>query len=138
MRKLLLLISAVFLFAFDWAGKVNWAMSYEMAKSVAQKEHKLVMVDLALTNCPPCRYLATKVYTNSEVAKYINKNFVPMFYLVDQDSVPVEVESYFTGSTPTLLFIKPSGELCYRHIGALPPKAFKNMLEQVKSHCKVQ
>ncbi len=137
MKKLLFLVSAVFLFAFDWSGKVNWGMSYDMAKNVAKKEHKLVMVDVALTHCPPCRYLASKVYTNSDVANYINKNFVPLMYLADEDKIPLDVANYFTGSTPTLLFIKPNGELCYRHIGALPPKAFKNMLEQVKANCKV-
>ena len=137
MKKLIFLISAVFLFAIDWSGKVNWSMGYGVAKNVATKEKKLIMVDIALTRCPPCRYLATRVYTNDEVANYINKNFVPVFYLADQDKIPADVEAYFTGSTPTLLFIKPNGELCYRHIGALPPRAFKNMLEQIKSKCKV-
>ena len=138
MKKLVFLFMVVYIFAFDWAGKVNWALSYDMAKNIAKKEHKLLMVDIALTHCPPCRYLATRVYTNDEVANYINKNFIPLFYLADQDKIPIEPASYFTGSTPTLLFIKPNGELCYRHIGALPPQAFKKMLEQVKSHCKVK
>ena len=137
MKKLIFLVSAVFVFAFDWAGKVNWAMSYDMAKNLAAKEHKLIMVDIGLTHCPPCRYLAKNVYSNISVASYINKNFIPLFYLADQDKIPMEPASYFTGSTPTLLFIKPNGELCYRHIGAYPPRAFKHMLEQVKSKCKV-
>ena len=137
MKKLIFLVSAVFVFAFDWVGKVNWAMSYDMAKNLAAKEHKLIMVDIGLTHCPPCRYLAKNVYSNISVASYINKNFIPLFYLADQDKIPMEPASYFTGSTPTLLFIKPNGELCYRHIGALPPRVFKNMLEQIKSKCKV-
>ncbi|WP_456470242.1 thioredoxin family protein [Caminibacter sp.] len=137
MKKVLLLLVGIFLFAFEWSGKVNWAMSYDLAKSIAAKENKLVMVDIALTNCPPCRYLATKVYTDDKVANYINSNFVPVFYLADQDNIPAEVRNYFTGSTPTILFIKPNGELVYSFIGARPPSAFLKILQDVNSKYKV-
>jgi len=137
MRKLVVFIAlALSIFAFEWSGKVNWAMSYDLAKQVAQKEHKLIMVDIALTNCPPCRYLAQHVYTDDNVANYINQNFVPVFYLADQDRLPSEVEAYFTGSTPTILFIKPNGELFYRMIGARPPKMFLEILQDVNNRYK--
>jgi uncharacterized protein YyaL (SSP411 family) len=136
MRKLLFLLVGVFLFAVDWSGKVNWAMSYELAKNLAQKEHKLIMVDVALSHCPPCKYLATHVYTNDKVANYINKNFIPVFYLADKDNIPVEVQNYFTGSTPTILFIKPNGELFYSFIGARPPQTFLKILEEVNQKYK--
>jgi len=136
MKKLILLFSAVFLFAIDWSGKVNWAMGFNAAKVVAAKEHKLIMVDIALTNCPPCKYLATKVYTNDKVANYMNKNFVPVFYLADQDNLPLLIQNYFTGSTPTILFIKPNGELYYRMIGARPPQMFLKILQDVNSRYK--
>jgi len=136
MKKLVFLLFSALLFAIDWSGKVNWAMSYDMAKQLAKKENKLVMVDIALTNCPPCKYLATKVYTNDEVADYINKNFIPLFYLADQDHLPNEVANYFTGSTPTILFIKPNGELYYRMIGARPPQTFLKILKDVNENYK--
>jgi len=137
MRKILLFVTfIVTIFAFEWSGKVNWAMSYELAKNLAQKEHKLIMVDVALSHCPPCRYLATHVYTNDEVANYINKNFVPLFYLADKDNIPPIIQNYFTGSTPTILFIKPNGELFYSFIGARPPKIFLQILEDVNEKYK--
>ncbi|WP_024787001.1 MULTISPECIES: thioredoxin family protein [unclassified Lebetimonas] len=136
MKKWLFLMVAVFAFAFEWSGKVNWAMGFNAAKNVASQEHKLIMVDVSLTNCPPCRYLATKVYTDDKVAGFINKNFVPVFYLADQDNLPLMVQNYFTGSTPTILFIKPNGELYYRMIGARPPKIFLKILQDVNQKYK--
>ena len=134
MKKfLLLMVSVVFMFAFEWSGKVNWAISYNAAKNIAAKEHKLVMVDIALTNCPPCRYLASQVYTNDKVANYINKHFVPVFFLADKDSIPLEVQNYFTGSTPTIMFIKPNGELFTYFIGAKRPNDFLATLKEVES-----
>ena len=134
MKKIVFLIlSAVFIFAFEWSGKVNWSISYQAAKNIAKKEHKLVMVDIALTNCPPCRYLASRVYTNDKVASYINKNFVPVFYLADKDSIPLEIQNYFQGSTPTIMFIKPDGQLFTYFIGAREPEDFLAILQKVKS-----
>ena len=136
MKKLVLLVIGVFLFAFDWSGKVNWAMSYDLAKSLAKKENKLIMVDISLSHCPPCRYLASQVYTNDEVANYINSHFVPVFYLADKDNIPVEVQNYFTGSTPTILFIKPNGELFRAIYGARPPKIFLKGLQEIENAYK--
>jgi thioredoxin 1 len=136
MKKVIFMMLAIFAFAIDWSGKVNWAMGFDSAKNVASQEHKLIMVDVSLTNCPPCQYLATKVYTNDKVANYINKNFVPVFYLADKDNLPLIVQNYFTGSTPTILFIKPNGELFFRMIGARPPEAFLRILEDVNQRYK--
>jgi uncharacterized protein YyaL (SSP411 family) len=139
MRKLIVFaLAVIFSFAIDWSGKINWAMSYDLAKQIAQKENKLIMVDIGLTTCPPCKYLAQKVYTDDKVANYINKNFVPVFYLADQDQLPDEVQNYFTGSTPTILFIKPNGELYYRMIGARPPQVFLKIIQDVDNRYKAQ
>ena len=139
MRKLVVFLSLVLsLFAVDWAGKVNWALSYDLAKQIAKKENKLIMVDVALTHCPPCQYLAKNVYTRDDVANYINLNFVPVFYLADKDNLPPEVQNYFTGSTPTILFIKPNGELFYSFIGARPPQTFLKILKDVNKRYKGQ
>jgi len=137
MKKLLvffLLISS--LFAVDWSGKINWAMSYNIAQNIAQNSNKLIMVDIALTTCPPCKYLAEKVYTDPEVSEYINQNFVPVFYLADQDTLPPTVQNYFTGSTPTILFLKPNGELVYSMIGARPAKTFLQIIKNVNDKYK--
>jgi len=139
MKKLLVVLVLIgSLFAFDWNGKVNWAMSYGVAKSVAKTSNKLIMVDIGLTTCPPCRYLSEKVYTDPEVAKYINDHFVAVLYLADQDSLPPTVQNYFTGSTPTILFLKPNGELVYSMIGARPPKTFLSILKTVEKKYKGQ
>jgi|GEM_PF-3036675 len=131
-----LLFLPVTILGIDWGGKINWAMNYSVAKEIAQKEKKLIFVDIALTRCPPCRYLATKVYTNQQVADYVNKNFVPVLYLADKDRLPIEVANYFTGATPTILFIKPNGELFYSFIGAKPPQFFLETVRQINNRFK--
>jgi uncharacterized protein YyaL (SSP411 family) len=130
------LLLPVILLGIDWGGKVQWAMNYYLAKQIAQKEGKLVFVDVALSNCPPCRYLAQHVYADPKVADYLNKHFVPVLYLADKDKLPVEVANYFTGATPTIMFIKPNGELFYSFIGARPAPTFLKTLQQVYQRYK--
>ena len=139
MKKIVIgVLFALNLFAIDWSGKVNWAMSYGFAKNLASQQNKLIMVDIALTTCPPCKYLATKVYTQDSVANYINDNFISVFYLADKDPLPPEVRAYFTGSTPTKLFLKPNGELFVRVIGARPPQIFLKTLQKINNKFKAQ
>jgi len=137
MKKVLLLtIGVVFAFAFNWTGKVDWAISYSTAKMLAKEEHKLVMVDVSLSHCPPCRYMATYVYNNPKVAKYINSHFIPLFYLADRDNIPAQIQNYFPDSTPTIMFIKPNGKLYKEIIGARPPQVFLKILKEIEQSYK--
>ncbi|MEO1927444.1 MAG: DUF255 domain-containing protein [Nautiliaceae bacterium] len=137
MKKLFLVVLLVSnLFALDWSGKINWAMSFDFAKNLAKSQHKLIMVDIGLTTCPPCKYLAQHVYTDKDVSSYINSHFVSLFYLADKDYLPPIIQNYFTGTTPTILFLKPNGELVYSMIGARPPKVFLQILKNVNKGVK--
>ena len=106
MKKLLLvLVLLVSSFGFDWSGKVNWAMNYEQAKSLAIRTNKPIFVDLALSHCPPCKYISTHMYTDDKIANFINKNFVPVLIIVDEEKVPTEVSQFFSGYTPSLIIM---------------------------------
>ncbi len=122
---------AVFSFAFDWNGKVNWVMSFDIAKQIAKSEHKLIMVDVAGEHCPPCRYLATNVYTDEKVANYINNNFLPVLYIVEEDTLPKEVLNHFPRSTPTIMFFDENGKFITEFVGARPKGRFLQILKEV-------
>ena len=125
------MILVINLFGIDWSGKINWAINYDSAINLAKLQNKLIMIDISKSNCPPCKYLATKVYTDDKVASYINSNFIPLFYLVDEDNLPIIIQNYFTGTTPTIMFLKPNGNMVYSMIGARPPEVFLKILKGI-------
>ena len=125
------MVMIVGLFAFDWYGKVNWAMNWQSAKEVAKKEHKLIMVDIASTHCPYCKKLAAH-YADKKIADYINKHFVPLLYLADKEYLPKEVARNFRGGVPTLMFFTPDGKLKRYIVGYYPKEFFLNILKQIK------
>jgi thioredoxin 1 len=134
MKKLLVVfILVVNSFAFDWGGKVNWAMSYDQAKMISKQTGKPIFVDFALSHCPPCHWISNNIYTNKKVANYMNEHFVNLLYVVDEQRVPKEVGQYFGGSTPTLIIIK-NGTLINEQVGIRRnwlnnPENFINFLE---------
>jgi len=84
-------------------------MGYESAKIIAKRTHKPIFIDLALSHCPPCKYISTHMYTDDKIANFINKNFIPVLIIVDEENVPKEVREYFSGYTPTLLIMDTNG-----------------------------
>ena len=111
MKKLLLvLVFIVSSFAFDWAGKVDWAMNYDQAKKLSLQTHKPIFVDLALSHCPPCHWTSSHIYTDKKIAKFINKHFIPVLIIVDEEKTPAEVEQYFTGYTPSFIIMNSRGK----------------------------
>jgi len=137
MKKLLLVFMLVVSsFAFEWSGKVDWAMSYNQAKIISQKTGKPIFVDFALSHCPPCHWISSNIYTNDKVAKYMNTHFVNLLYIVDEQRVPQEVGQYFGESTPTLIIIK-NGKLVANQVGLQRswinnPENFINFLKEAE------
>jgi thioredoxin 1 len=93
-----------------------WAMTYNQAKMISKQTGKPIFVDFALSHCPPCKWISNNIYTNEKVAKYMNKHFVSLLYIVDEQVPPAEVRQYFKGSTPTLIIIK-NGKLIKNQVG---------------------
>lgn len=117
MKKLLVIFMFLMsAFATDWSGKVDWAMTYNQAKMISEQTGKPIFVDFALSHCPPCKWISNNIYTNEKVAKYMNKHFVNLLYIVDEQVPPAEVRQYFKGSTPTLIIIK-NGKLIKNQVG---------------------
>jgi thiol:disulfide interchange protein len=50
--------------------------SFSEALAQAEKQDKLIFLDCYTTWCGPCKWMAAKVFTQEEVAKNFNKNFI--------------------------------------------------------------
>jgi uncharacterized protein YyaL (SSP411 family) len=137
MKKILIIfLTTIYVFGFDWSGKVHWIQNFKTAQHIAKQKHKLIMIDLSLSDCPPCQYIAKILYNNSKIANYINQNFIPVFYLIDKQKVPFLVGQYFTGTVPTLMFITYDDKLYYKIIGAREPKVFMQILKTITKDYK--
>jgi len=94
--------------------KDNW----KTVKNKANKENKLIYLDVYTTWCAPCKYMALNYFPTREAGDFYNKNFVN--YKVDaetEEGIDIAKEFKVDGF-PTNLFIEAqTGKIVYRTSG---------------------
>ena len=103
---------------------------------VAKTENKLVFVDFYTTWCLPCKLMDEDVFTDKELSKFLNDNFVN--YKVDAEkgnganlSVLYQIIAY-----PTLLFLDAEGNVLSRKIGAAYQTELRKLAEEAIASSK--
>jgi len=96
----------------------------------AKTENKLVFVDFYTTWCLPCKLMDEDVFTDKELSKFLNENFIN--YKVDAEkgnganlSVLYQIMAY-----PTLLFLDAEGNVLSRKIGAAYQTELRRLAEE--------
>ena len=92
----------------------------------AKKQNKMIFVDCYTTWCRPCKELAATVFPREDVGNLINKHFVSVKYDVERGEGLAFAKEHreYINAFPTLLMIKPDGEVFYRMVGAYPTEMF--------------
>jgi thiol:disulfide interchange protein len=111
--------------------------SWAAVLSESQKTGKPVFIDAYAAWCGPCRLMAANTFTDEEVGKFFNENFVCYKLDMEKGEGPAIKMQYRVGQYPTYLFVDSRGSLKYRKVGYMTPEAFiqegKNALAAFKS-----
>lgn len=88
----------------------------------AKKADKMIFVDCYTTWCGPCKQLATEIFPQEKMGKYLNERFVCVKYDVEHGEGLVFAEKYpdVIKSYPTLLVIDTEGRLIHKVVGCRP------------------
>ena len=109
-------------------GLVEWREWGKDAFGEAERDGKLVLLDISAVWCHWCHVMDETSYSDKEVAGFINRKFVPV--RVDTDRMPDVNERYNMGGWPTTAILTPNGEVL---MGAtyVPPEKLMETLEQL-------
>jgi thioredoxin 1 len=99
------------------AGIVFEHGSYNEAKKLAKETNKIIFIDSYTQWCGPCKKMASDVFTNAEVGAYFNKKFINVKMDMEQTEGMLVGRRYSVNFYPTLLFVKPNGELVAKAVG---------------------
>jgi thiol-disulfide isomerase/thioredoxin len=91
---------------------------------LAKSTNKLVFVDCFTDWCGPCKWMAANTFTNGDVGKFFNENFVNFKLDMEKGEGVAFAKKYSVNAYPTLLFLDGDGNLAHANIGALPPDQF--------------
>jgi thiol:disulfide interchange protein len=85
----------------------NWGEALQLAK----KENKLIFLDIYATWCGPCKRLKANTFSNKEVGKYYNTNFINVALDGEEGDGAMLASQYMVNSYPSLLFIDATGKI---------------------------
>lgn len=100
-------------YAFDFVDSDELASVLKKA----ERENKLVFVDVYTTWCMPCRLMDRDVFTHQETADVINKDFISYKIDAEKKNGPVFSFNYDVVQYPTLLFLDAKGNILERKDG---------------------
>lgn len=93
-------------------------LSLNEALVKAEKEQKLVFIDVYATWCGPCKYLSQEVFVDPELGQFINENFVAIKIDGEAGEGPQLMYDYSLDAFPTMLMLTPDKEMRKKIVGA--------------------
>ena len=117
MKKILIFIFWALSISSYSQGTKFFEGSWADALAKAEKENKLIFVDVSTTWCHPCKKMKKEILTQKKVGDFLNSNFVNLSinaYEIDglEFALFYKVNSY-----PTFLFIDKKGNVVYKFFG---------------------
>lgn len=129
-------MSLLALTASAWAD-IAWEQNYDTALQKAQKEKKLVMVDVYTDWCGWCKKLDKGAYSDKDVAAKLTKEFVSLKINPEKSEKNAKLAKEFgTRGYPHVVFLDATGKKFAEISGYLPTDSFLKRLNEVTEQAK--
>lgn len=101
------------------------SISFADALKLAKKENKVIFIDAYATWCGPCKMMDSRTFSDANVGKYFNDNFINLKIDMEKNADGPEIARRFkVQAYPTLLFVNGEGKLVHSILGFRNASAF--------------
>lgn len=105
--------------------------SWNEILALAKKGNKPIFLDISASWCGYCKRMKAKVYTEAEVAKYYNSNFINVSVDGEKGEGIELAKNYGVKGYPTFVFLNQDGSLAYQTSGYHNPEKFLELGKNV-------
>ncbi len=105
--------------------------SWDSIKVLAQKSNKIIFLDAYTDWCMWCNVLDKKTFSDEKVIDFINANFIPAKYNMEEGFGKILAMKYRVRGFPAQLFFTPEGKLIFFISGYSPPVEFIDKIKIV-------
>ncbi|TLP39374.1 thioredoxin family protein [Arcobacter arenosus] len=125
MLRLLLIsfISTLSLFA-----SINFEKDYNKALERLNSENKELLVMVSSKTCPECNYMKKHIFTQDEVANYINKNYVAVDLDINDKNIPEQMKFW---GIPRFYISKDGENVLKKKMGGMKKEQFLDFASKV-------
>lgn len=99
------------------AESIEFIHDWEEALTAANEQDKPIFLDAYTTWCGPCKWMAANVFTDENVAKFYNANFINVKLDMERGDGLELAKMYGVQAYPSLLFFNESGKITHRVAG---------------------
>ncbi len=138
----LLLIVLIFIINLLLASTINWK-KYSEAKKLIKNKNKNIILYFYVNTCIYCQKMKHKVFSKNDIAKHINKYFIPVKINLQENKIinengelktTIDIAKYYqVKSTPNTFFINSDNKPITKIPGFAPAKMFKILLKFILS-----
>lgn len=95
----------------------------------AQKENKLILLNLEANWCHWCHVMHDSTYSNPKVIDYLNEHFIAI--KADQDGYPELSQRYREYGWPATIFLNADGQDVVKRAGYIAPNLFLKLMKAI-------
>jgi thiol-disulfide isomerase/thioredoxin len=134
MKKRLLILMAALAAAIPASPQIAFEgeTTFQQALDKAAANDKLLFVDCYTSWCGPCKLLAEQVFPREDVGAFFNERFVNLQIDMEKGEGPGLAERYAVKVYPTLLILRPDGQVQHRIVGFRDAAA---LIESAREGC---
>lgn len=105
--------------------------TFAQALAKAKQENKKLMVDCYTLWCGPCHYMATNVFPDDTLGKFMNEHFVCMKLDMEHGEGPERNKTFNVKAYPTFIFFDADGKEMNRFEGMAYQDEFQKRCERI-------
>jgi thioredoxin-related protein len=125
------IVSLFFITPVSFADTIQWH-DYKTGSEISKKTNKKLYIYFYSNTCPWCVKMEKDTLADKDIAKYLNKNYVPVKVDVSKDMATARL--YKIGPIPANIFVEPDVKtLIYNRPGYVHAQTFYSILEAIKN-----